>query len=46
MPRPVPRPGIQGEALATNAVLPDGVKHSGELSYDNAYTIPEPTEEA
>ena len=46
MPRPFPRPGIQGEALAPNAVLPDGVKHSGELTYDNAYTIPEPTEEA
>ena len=46
MLRPVPLPGIQGEALGPSAVLPDGVKHSGELTYDNAYTVPGLTEEA
>ncbi|MDG2156234.1 MAG: 2OG-Fe(II) oxygenase [Gammaproteobacteria bacterium] len=46
MQKPVPRSGIQGEALAPDAVLPEGVKHSGQLTYDNAYTIPGPNKEA
>ncbi len=39
-PRPQARAGVQGQPLQPDDVLPDGVRHSGDLNYDNAYELP------
>jgi hypothetical protein len=40
-PTPIAQPGIVGQRLTEADVLPDGVRLSGDLDYDNAYSIPE-----
>jgi prolyl 4-hydroxylase len=40
VPQPQPRPGIQGQPLTETDPLPEGVRHSGDLNYDNAYSMP------
>ena len=39
-PLPEPQPGIKGQPLTAADVLPEGVRHSGDLNYENAYSIP------
>jgi len=39
-PLPQPLAGIQGQPLSDTDLLPEGVRHSGALNYENAYSIP------